>query len=71
MYLTFVFTLPGIQLHCVQNNEVKSVFLPVGDSSSNDKLIIRATATSDSFDASGTIIATVCQIYDFFSKVGY
>ncbi|KAM6955775.1 polycystin-1-like protein 2 [Lycodopsis pacificus] len=49
----------GIHLRCSNSNEVKSVFLPLGDSSSNFNMIITATAKSGSFVWSTTITAKV------------
>ncbi|XP_067459444.1 polycystin-1-like protein 2 [Thunnus thynnus] len=42
-----------------KNNEVKSVFLPLGDSSSNYNLIITATAKNNGFVANTTITTQV------------
>ncbi|XP_031725951.1 polycystic kidney disease protein 1-like 2 [Anarrhichthys ocellatus] len=42
-------SLKCIHLRCSNINEVKSVFLPLGDSSSNFNMIITATAKSGSF----------------------
>ncbi|KAI3355885.1 hypothetical protein L3Q82_004435 [Scortum barcoo] len=52
-------THDGKHLRCSGNNEVKDVFLPLGDSSSNYKLIITATAKNCSFEASTTIMPQV------------
>nr|XP_033472921.1 polycystic kidney disease protein 1-like 2 [Epinephelus lanceolatus] len=49
----------GKHLRCSNNNEVKAVFLPLGDSSSNFKLNIKATANNGSFVASTTVTAEV------------
>ncbi|XP_034417690.1 polycystic kidney disease protein 1-like 2 [Cyclopterus lumpus] len=49
----------GGRLRCSNNDEVKSVFLPLGDGSSNYDLIITATAQNGSFVSSATITATV------------
>ncbi|XP_037646091.1 polycystic kidney disease protein 1-like 2 [Sebastes umbrosus] len=52
-------TSKGKHLRCSHNTEVKSVFLPLGDSSSNYNLVIRATAKNSSFVARTTITAKV------------
>ncbi|KAL7385772.1 hypothetical protein ABVT39_028164 [Epinephelus coioides] len=49
----------GKHLRCSNNNEVKVVFLPLGDSSSNYKLNIKATANNGSFVAGTTVTAEV------------
>ncbi|XP_049449240.1 polycystic kidney disease protein 1-like 2 [Epinephelus fuscoguttatus] len=49
----------GKHLRCSNNSEVKAVFLPLGDSSSNYKLNIKATANNGSFVASTTVTAEV------------
>ncbi|XP_068592767.1 polycystin-1-like protein 2 [Cebidichthys violaceus] len=54
----------GFHLRCSNINEVKSVFLPLGDSSSNYNMIITATAKHGSFVCSTTITAKVCSSLD-------
>ncbi|KAK5861395.1 hypothetical protein PBY51_022796 [Eleginops maclovinus] len=49
----------GKHLLCSNNNEVKSVFLPLGNSSYNYTLIIKATAINSSYEANTTITAEV------------
>ncbi|KAM7407743.1 hypothetical protein PAMA_003475 [Pampus argenteus] len=55
----YCFKAEDKQVRCSKNNEVNSVFLPLGDSSSNYNLIIKATATHSSFEESTTITAQV------------
>ncbi|KAM7380789.1 hypothetical protein PAMP_004062 [Pampus punctatissimus] len=55
----YCFEAEGKQVRCSKNNEVKSVFLPLGDSSSNYNLIIKATAKHSSFVERTTITAQV------------
>ncbi|XP_044072039.1 polycystic kidney disease protein 1-like 2 [Siniperca chuatsi] len=52
-------TQEGKHLLCSKNNEVKSLFLPLGDSSSNYNMIIKATAKNSSFVESTTITVQV------------
>ncbi|XP_041663058.1 polycystic kidney disease protein 1-like 2 [Cheilinus undulatus] len=52
-------TQDGKHLRCSQSNEMASVFLPPGDSETNYKLIITATAKNSSFTASATIATKV------------
>ncbi|GLD61521.1 polycystic kidney disease protein 1-like 2, partial [Lates japonicus] len=49
----------GKHLRCSKNNEVKSVFLPLGDSHSDYKLIVTATLKNSSFAVSTTITTQV------------
>ncbi|XP_042283303.1 polycystic kidney disease protein 1-like 2 [Thunnus maccoyii] len=55
----YCFKTEGKHVRCSKNNEVKSVFLPLGDSSSNYNLIITATAKNNGFVANTTITTQV------------
>lgn len=48
-------------MRCSKNNEVKAVFLPLGDSSSDYKLIIKAKARYKGFVIETTITTQVGQ----------
>ncbi|KAF3842903.1 hypothetical protein F7725_001752 [Dissostichus mawsoni] len=52
-------TQDGKHLLCSNTNEVMSVFLPLGNSSCNFTLIIKATAKNSSYEANTTITAEV------------
>ncbi|TKS67505.1 Polycystic kidney disease protein 1-like 2 PC1-like 2 protein [Collichthys lucidus] len=54
----------GQHLRCSKDNVLESVFLPLGDSSSNHRLIIKATAKDKSFVAHTTITAQVLDYTD-------
>ncbi|KAE8299520.1 Polycystic kidney disease protein 1-like 2 PC1-like 2 protein Polycystin-1L2 Precursor [Larimichthys crocea] len=51
-------------LRCSKDNVLESVFLPLGDSSSNHRLIIKATAKDKSFVAHTTITVQVLDYTD-------
>uniref|UniRef100_UPI0037E779AE polycystin-1-like protein 2 n=1 Tax=Semicossyphus pulcher TaxID=241346 RepID=UPI0037E779AE len=57
----------GKHLQCTEDNEVKSIFLPLGDSESNYNVVIKATAKNVSFVASTTIKT---QVVDYTAPSG-
>ncbi|XP_027146940.1 polycystic kidney disease protein 1-like 2 [Larimichthys crocea] len=59
-----VVLLSGKHLRCSKDNVLESVFLPLGDSSSNHRLIIKATAKDKSFVAHTTITVQVLDYTD-------
>ncbi|KAM8855773.1 polycystin-1-like protein 2 [Spinachia spinachia] len=70
-------TADGHHLRCSNNNEVKSVFLPLGDSSSCYILTVTATAKNESYVCNTTITAkvtdstaaSVSSLYDVMAPV--
>lgn len=59
---TFYFVeLPGNHLHCSNDKDVVSLFLPPGNKQSNFSLHIAATAKDGSFVASTIITTQVCR----------
>lgn len=68
LFFFSVFKLSEKNLGCSISNQMKSVFLPLGDSSTNYSLVIRAAVKHGSFVATTSITTQVSQKYIMFKK---
>ncbi|XP_054909087.1 polycystic kidney disease protein 1-like 2 [Poeciliopsis prolifica] len=55
----YCFKTEGKHLLCSKNGEVKILYLPIGDSSTENKLLITATAKNKSYEVSTTVTTQV------------